>query len=74
MKFALDIIWFDDKGNIVHIEQNVPPCNTAPEYCEVYDPKAKALYVFEATAGFVKKFGINEDSKFTWVVDKMSEK
>lgn len=70
MKFALDIIWFDDKGNVVHIKQNVPPCTTEPELCTVYDPRAEALYVFEATAGFVEKFGITDSSKFSWIVDK----
>ena len=72
VKFALDIIWFDDKGNTVHIKQNVPPCTTEPELCTVYDPRAEALYVFEATAGFVEKFGITDSSKFSWVVDKTS--
>ena len=72
VKFALDIIWFDDKGNVVHIKQNVPPCTTEPELCIVYDPRAEALYVFEATAGSVEKFGITDSSKFSWVVDKTS--
>ena len=70
VKFALDIIWFDDKGNAVYIKQDVPPCNTEPEKCTVYDPGVDALYVFEATSGFVDKFGITEDSKFSWAVDK----
>ena len=72
VKFALDIIWFDDKGNVVHIKQNIPPCTTEPERCTVYDPGAEALYVFEATAGFVEKFGITDSSKFSWMVDKTS--
>jgi len=70
VKFALDIIWFDEKGNAVHIKQNVPPCTTEPEHCTVYDPGAEALYVFEATAGFVEKFGITDSSKFSWIADK----
>jgi len=72
VEFALDIIWFDDKGNTVHIEQNVPPCTTEPQYCEVYDPGAEALYVFEATAGLVDRFGITEDSKFFWIADEIT--
>ncbi len=72
VKFALDIIWFDDKGNVVHLKQNVPPCIAEPEHCTVYDPGVEALYVFEATAGFVEKFGITDSSKFSWVVDKTS--
>jgi uncharacterized membrane protein (UPF0127 family) len=72
VEFALDIIWFDDKGNAVHIEQDVPPCTTEPQYCEVYDPGAEALYVFEATAGFVDRFDITEDSKFFWIADEIT--
>ena len=72
VKFALDIIWFDGKGNAVHIKQNIPPCATDPEDCTVYDPGTKALYVFEATAGFVEMFGINNDSNFSWIADKPS--
>ena len=70
VEFALDIVWFDHKGNVVHIEQNVPPCTTEPQYCEMYDPGAEALYVFEETAGFVDMFGINNDSKFCGIVEK----
>ncbi len=70
MQFSLDIIWFEENGRVVHIEQDVPPCNTEPEYCEIYDPGADALYVFETTAGFVEKFGIDENARFTWIVDK----
>ncbi|NND86217.1 MAG: DUF192 domain-containing protein [Nitrosopumilus sp.] len=72
MGFSLDIIWFDENGNAVHIKRDVPPCSTEPEYCTIYDPGAKALYVFEATAGFADRFGITEDSKFSWIVDKTS--
>ena len=70
MQFSLDIIWFEENGRVVHIEQDVSPCNTEPEHCEVYDPGVDALYVFEATAGFVEKFGIDENSRFTWILDK----
>ena len=28
MQFHLDIIWFDENGNVVSIEKNVPPCIT----------------------------------------------
>lgn len=70
MQFSLDIIWFEENGRVVHIEQDVPPCNTEPEHCEVYDPRVDALYVFEATTGFVEKFGIDENSRFTWIVEK----
>ena len=27
MQFHLDLIWFDENGNVVTISKNVPPCN-----------------------------------------------
>ncbi len=45
----LDIIWLDHNRRIVHIEENVPPCQSSP--CPVYPPAQKALYVLEVNAG-----------------------
>lgn len=66
MQFALDLIWFDSSGNIVHIEKDVPPCKSALETaaCTVQNGNnTPAQYVLEVTAGFVDKFNINENSK-----------
>ena len=65
MQFPLDMIWFDEQGKIVHIEQDVPPCKSALETvtCTVVNPDAEALYILEVTAGFVNEFGITENSK-----------
>lgn len=66
MQFALDIIWFDSKGNITHIEKYVPPCKTALETatCKVYNGgETKSKYVLEVTAGFIDRFNITKDSK-----------
>ena len=65
MQFSLDIIWFDADGNVVHIEENVPPCKSALETvtCSGINPGTdQALYVLEVTSGFVDKFGITENS------------
>lgn len=64
MQFPLDMIWFDGEGNVVHIEENVPPCKSALETvsCTGINPDAEALYILEVTAGFVKNFGITADS------------
>lgn len=65
MQFPLDIIWFDSDGNVVHIEENVPPCKSALETvtCSGVNPGTNdALYILEVTAGFVDKFGISESS------------
>lgn len=65
MQFSLDMIWFDDNGNVVHIEKNVPPCKTALETmaCPSYSPDKESLYILEVTSGFVDKFKIDQDSK-----------
>ena len=64
MQFALDIIWFDVNGNVVHIEKNVAPCKTALEIsaCPSYAPTSSALYILEVTSGFVDQNNITLDS------------
>jgi len=49
MKFSLDLIWLDREKRIVHIERNVPPCQSLP--CPSYAPSLLALYVLELKAG-----------------------
>jgi len=65
MQFSLDMIWFDENGKVVHIEQNIPPCKSATEImaCQSIVPSGNAKYILEVTSGFVKEFGITKDSK-----------
>lgn len=49
MNYALDIIWLNKEGVIVHIEENVTP-ESFPKSFESREP---AWYVVEANAGFV---------------------
>lgn len=67
MQFSLDMIWFDQNGNIIHIEKDVPPCKTALETmtCQSFAPDGQALYILEVTSGFVDKFNITKDSKLS---------
>jgi len=67
MQFSLDMIWFDQNGNIIHIEKDVPPCKTALETmtCQSFTPDGQALYILEVTSGFVDKFNITKDSKLS---------
>ncbi|MDJ0272657.1 MAG: DUF192 domain-containing protein [Candidatus Caldarchaeum sp.] len=57
MRFALDIIWIDADGLVVHIEENLQPC-TPNQVCQSYTPSSDAKYVLEINAGLVKKHGI----------------
>jgi len=66
MQFPLDIIWFDEDGNVVSISKDVPPCQTAAEImaCESDGATSRdAKYALEVTAGFVDEFEIDKDSK-----------
>ena len=66
MQFHLDLIWFDESGNIVEISKNVPPCKTPLEVmsCDSESVSAKNVkYILEVTSGLVDKFNIDTDSK-----------
>jgi hypothetical protein len=66
MQFNLDLIWFDEGGNIVEITKNVPPCKTPLEImaCDSESVSAENVkYILEVTSGFVDKFGIDSNSK-----------
>ncbi len=67
MQFPLDMIWFDENGSIVHIEQDIPPCKKAIEImaCQSVVPSGDALYILEITAGFIDEFKITKDSKLS---------
>jgi|TARA_B100001750_G_scaffold141355_1_gene112671 uncharacterized membrane protein (UPF0127 family) len=66
MQFNLDLIWFDEGGNIVEITKNVPPCKTPLEVmgCNSQGISAENVkYILEVTSGFVDKFNISTESK-----------
>ena len=66
MQFHLDIIWFNENGNVVSIEKNVPPCITPVEVmsCKSVGVSAdNAKYVLELTSGYVDEYSITENSQ-----------
>lgn len=66
MQFALDVIWLDADGKVVHIEKDTQPCKSALEtmVCTFTNGNNNvAKYVLEVTSGFVDKFNITENSK-----------
>lgn len=52
-EIPLDIVWMNERKQIVDIEQSVPPCKT-PE-CPSYTPAQKARYVIELQAGTAER-------------------
>lgn len=49
MRFALDIVWLDDKKKVLHIERNLTPQSYPQTYCTV------SQYVIELNAGEANK-------------------
>ena len=46
-KIPLDLIWMNEKKQIIHVEQNVPICTRTDDSCPQYRPNEDALYVLE---------------------------
>lgn len=64
MQFALDIIWLDANGQVVHIEKDAQPCKSAIETATcTFTTGNNAKYILEVTSGFVDKYNITENSK-----------
>jgi uncharacterized membrane protein (UPF0127 family) len=59
-KMPLDVIWISESGNIVEIQENVPPCVTVYESqtCPEYGGGVPARHFIEFPAGTVSKIGI----------------
>jgi uncharacterized protein len=57
MKFPIDIIWIDSDKTVVHIEHNLPPCESGL-LCPSYTPIQDSLYVLETVAGFTERHGV----------------
>jgi uncharacterized membrane protein (UPF0127 family) len=53
MVIPLDLLWLDRDKRIVHIEQNVPPCEQEP--CPTYASQIPAMFVLELKAGSAEK-------------------
>ncbi len=54
MNYGLDILWVSERGEIVHIKENIAP----ESFPESYGSPVPAWYVIEANAGFVATHGI----------------
>jgi len=60
-KIPLDIIWIDEKNEVVYINLNTQPCNE--ENCPTITPDRNAKYVLEINAGMAGKIGLEIGDK-----------
>lgn len=59
-KIPLDIIWLNEKKQIVHIEPNVPICTRTDDGCRQYQPNEPALYVLELGGGMAEHYKLQK--------------
>ena len=62
-KIPLDLIWINEKKQIVHMEQNVPICTRTDDSCPQYRPNEDALYVLELAGGQAEALKLQRGSK-----------
>lgn len=64
--YNLDLIWFDENGNVVYMVKDVPPCKSTFDMADcTYKNTEPAKYVIAATSGFIDKHRVNKDSRLT---------
>ena len=67
-KIPLDIIWMNEKKQIIHMEQNVPICTRTDDTCPQYRPNDEALYVLELAGGRAENLKLHRGSKLQFRV------
>jgi uncharacterized protein len=61
-KIPLDIIWMNDKKQIIHIARNVPICTRTDDGCPQYQPNDPAMYVLELGGGEAERLKLEKGS------------
>jgi len=72
MLISLDFLWLDSEQRIVHIEENIPPCERDP--CPSYASKIPATYVLELKAGSIKQNALKLYDKVNFVLKNPDRK
>jgi hypothetical protein len=62
-KIPLDIIWMNDKKQIIHIARNVPICTRTDDSCPQYQPNDPAMYVLELGGGEADRLKLEKGSR-----------
>ena len=68
IQFNLDLIWFDNAGNIVYMIKDAVPCKNALDAVQcTYKNTTPSKYILAATSGFINYHNITKDSKIKLV-------
>ncbi len=69
MLFPIDIIWIDNSGHVVHIEESVLP----DSYPTIYSTPVSARFVLEVNAFFVDTFNVDIGDKVSIPAHRLPE-
>jgi uncharacterized protein len=67
-KIPLDIIWLNEKKQIIYIARNVPICPRTDDGCPQYQPNDPAMYVLELGGGEADRLKLERGSKLQFRV------
>ena len=67
-KIPLDLIWMNEKKEIIHVEQRVPVCTRTDDSCPQYRPNEGALYVLELAGGRAESLKLQRGSKLQFQI------
>jgi uncharacterized membrane protein (UPF0127 family) len=62
-KIPLDIIWMNEKKQIIHIAHRVPICARLDDSCPQYQPNDSAMYVLELGGGEAERLRLEKGTK-----------
>jgi len=61
----LDLLYFDDQGQLLELHTDVPPCTATP--CTVYKSKANQVkYILEINGGLAERLGLKPGDRLSW--------
>jgi len=64
IKYPLDLVWFDQEGNVVYVKKNAQPCATILDSSQCTFKNTKpAKFVLASTSGFIQYNNISGYSK-----------
>ncbi len=62
-KIPLDIIWMNEKKQIIHIAHRVPICTRLDDSCPQYQPNDPAMYVLELGGGEAERLKLEKGTR-----------
>jgi hypothetical protein len=60
-RIALDLLWLDPQGRVIHVVESAPPCRADP--CDSWVPPTPARFVLELPAGKAGREGLRLGSQ-----------